>query len=367
MTEAAVTPAADNSDTAELLAGHFHLHPSYGVDGETDRYERRREEVTDSRQLMFAAVPQPMAEVGSGPSAHRSYLLTGVRRHAAARPAAVWMGDVRWRRQPTLLIPPLSPRGGAGAGLPGTAMMAIECPTSRRYWFDSMANVRDSRELTEEDRTYAKNPDGTPVTEGCFYTTDNRSPGRIFVATRPRFVPGRALPADGSEAGYEIVPTCGLGGGPINLANIFYQCSNLRCGRRVAAEMTFGCGKCGCVSTTRYCSVECQWTDADHWRICGWLPLLEGNVVPATDPQRVISSKQTYRAPNVDAWRQQVSHATSPGSYTLFLLVSDGFGPPYRDTYQVAFPPGWEGNCFAFLTRLAVDRGHVGAVRLCGR
>ncbi|KAK6359399.1 hypothetical protein TWF696_000559 [Orbilia brochopaga] len=355
-------------ETIRAVQSNFHLLPSYVVDRPVDVYANRREEIRDFRQLMFATVPGD--EIGTIPPEH-VYPMAGMSRHVRTEQTLLRLWDVKRPRQPSLVIhSPRSVKEEDGKVSTVLGLIAIECPANRRYSFDSLTvaqNHVQPESVSEEERTYARNPDGHFVTEGTFYTTDNSTPGRIFHITSPRFVPGRALKADGTEAGYQVIDTHEVSGAPISFGNLFYQCSNRNCGRRIAAEVTVGCAKCGCCSTTRYCSNFCQWNDLEHWKICGKASLVEGNVSPKRDYQRVLNARQTFVPANVDGWRQQVAHVTGPGSYTLFMVVNDGQGESYKHTYQVGFSPGWEGNSFAFLTRLAIDLGHVSAVRLLFR
>ncbi|KAK6528328.1 hypothetical protein TWF281_009571 [Arthrobotrys megalospora] len=249
-------------------------------------------------------------------------------------------------------------------------LVSIECPANRQYSFDSMSTVTNNiqqADIKPADLTWATNPDGSHVKRGSLYTTDSRSPGVIFLVKNPKFVPGQPLRPDNSSPHCEVVKL-DLVKEAIDLNKVFYQCSNPKCGKRIAAELTAGCGRCGGVSTTRYCSEDCHWGDVDHWRICGRQPVLRGNVVPSTDTPSTIVAKQTYVAPNADAWRQQLAHAVTPGTYSLFMTVNDGgVGGSYRRSHVIGFPAGWEANAFGFLTRMAVDRGHFGAVKLLFR
>ncbi|KAK6360300.1 hypothetical protein TWF730_006447 [Orbilia blumenaviensis] len=231
----------------------------------------------------------------------------------------------------------------------------------------TFTNTVQTSEIEVADLTWAIKADGSYVKHGPLYTTDNRSPGVIFLVKKPEFIPGQALKTDNSSPHYEVV-RLNVVKEAIDLSEVFYQCSNPKCGKRIAAQLTRGCGRCGGVSTTRYCSEDCHWGDIDHWLICGKQPVLRGNVVPNTDSPITIVAKQTYVAPNQDAWRQQLAHAVTPGTYSLFMTVDEGgVGGPYRRSHVIGFPAGWEANAFGFLTRMAVDCGHLGAVRLLFR
>ncbi|KAF3911530.1 hypothetical protein ABW20_dc0108945 [Dactylellina cionopaga] len=349
------------------LRASFHLYPSYSTESEVDTVENRREGRYDLSEAMFYMVPSNMGSaVGHfGPEA----FVMGAPSQLAAH--LIVPRDVKRRCQPKRLVP--SPQNStsskAGSGSSLTTLVALECPAKRQYSFDSMSvlknNIRPAS-VSQVERTWAKNPDGIFVTAGTFHTTDNSTPGKIYLVTNPRFNPRQSLTAEGSRKGCRLVRTDVLRE-PVNMCNMFFQCSNANCGKRVAAELTKGCARCGALSTTRYCSNTCQWNDVTHWKICGKEPLVYGNVLPRFDAQRAIRSKQTYAAPNIDAWRQQLAHATSPGTYTIFMEVDDICGEPYKWTYQVGFAPGWEANAFGFLTRLAIDMGHVFAVKLLFR
>ncbi|KAF3915000.1 hypothetical protein AA313_de0204840 [Arthrobotrys entomopaga] len=302
------------------------------------------------------------------------YFEEGVFNLGGHRHPAEYDGDVASPvdiRQPPPQPHLISPKKGTDKGSPQTAetLVAIQCPANRIYSFHSMDSCAAAIEIpkpSEQEKTWATNPDGRPVTSGQFLTTDNSAPGQVFHITNPRFVPGQPLKVNGTEQGATLLRPafCHT---PVDMSNMFYQCSNANCGKRIAAELTRGCAKCGSLSTTRYCSESCQWGDRHHWKVCGRATLVRGNLLPRHDAQRVISLKQTYVPPNGDAWRQQVSHATCPGTYSLFMRVDDGLGLPYGYAYQVGFAPGWEANAFAFLTRLAVDMGHISAIKLLFR
>ncbi|KAF3914413.1 hypothetical protein ABW21_db0208145 [Orbilia brochopaga] len=310
-------------------------------------------------------MPAP-TEIGSLPPAN-TFAMSGLSRQFRPEAMLLRLCDVKRERQPSLVVRSPTPATDASATI---GLVAIECPAKRHYSFDTWTtgkNKINPESVSKEERTFAKNSDGRFVTEGSFFTTENTAPGRIFHITNPRFIPGKPLKVDNIEAGHRVIDTTEFSGTPLSMTSLFFQCSNLNCGRRIAGEAAISCGKCGSASTTRYCTYQCQWNDMHHWTICGDKALVTGNVFPRGDFASVLNARQTFKPSNIDGWRQQVSHTTCPGSYSLFMLVNDGLGPAYSHTYQVGFPPGWEGNSFAFLTRLAIDMGHITAIRLLFR
>ncbi|KAJ6260245.1 hypothetical protein Dda_4469 [Drechslerella dactyloides] len=366
-----VQPAAPETPTdpalIKAIQSNFHLLPSYVVDRPVDVYTQRRDDPSHFREHMFTTTAGDL-EVGERTSCS-AFFLSGMIRQSATERRLLQLFDAKRPIEPTMVI--TSPRSVTDSNGNETTTMALStiwCPAERRYRFDSLlvnVNEIDPASVMEKERTFARSRDGEFVTDGCLYTTDNTAPGQIFYVTNPKFAPGKPLKADGSAC--QIINPHEITGDPIDLSAIFYQCSNLNCGKRMAAIRSIGCARCGCISTTRYCNLDCQWNDLEHWKVCGKTTFIGGNVYPAHDHQRALHARQTYVPPTIDGWRQQVAHATGLGTYTLFMRVDDGFGSSYKYTYQVGFAPGWEGNSFGFLTRLAIDMGHLTAIKLLFR
>ncbi|EPS45027.1 hypothetical protein H072_1012 [Dactylellina haptotyla CBS 200.50] len=347
------------------IADNFHLFPSYGLEERFDNPPMRRDGEFVHDELMYHSYPSNMVG-GIGGVDERAFMLGASPSLDCRRGEVVVPVDVKQRRVFSYYVEKPAEQGAP------TEAVEIKSPHDRRYRFLSQeesgrTNKLKVKPLTDLELVYGTNPDGTFVTRGGFYTTCNRAPEKIFFVTSPRFVAGAPLKVDGSDPHCRVVVPQGSRF-PVDLSNIFYQCCNLACGRRIAAELTLGCPKCGFQSTTRYCSLDCQWGDTAHFKLCGGRAMLYGNITPRCDIQRLRALKQRLVPTNSDLWRQQVAHTVSPGTYSLFMNVEEGNGgSSYQYSYQVGFAPGWEANAFGFLARLAIDHGHIGAARLMFR